>query len=94
MKKTFRIIICILLLLLVSINVYLGRLFILKNNEKEELLNDKNKIEDIVSDKEESIKALNDKYNKLMDDENNSNLILEYDNWQRHLEKLKEIMDY
>lgn len=94
MKKTFKIIISILLILLIGVNIYLGRLFLIVKEEKDTLINEKENIETKVSDLNNNIDELNNRISELENDPNNTNLVTEYTNWTHHLEKLKEIMDY
>lgn len=94
MKKTLRIIVCILLVLLIGVNVYLGRLFLSSKSENEELNNKLTEINNQISEANNQIEELNNKINDLSNSEDNKNLILEYTNWKHHLEKLEKVMDY
>lgn len=92
MKKTFRILICLLLLLLIGVNIYLGRLFLLAKQENDDLHLEVNNINEKINEADKQTESLNDTYNDLTN--KNSDLVLEYSNWQHHLEKLEKIMDY
>lgn len=94
MKKTFKILICLLLLFLIGVNVYLGRLFLVAQDENNNLHNEIDNINEKIVEIDKSIENLNNTYNNLSNDENNKDLLLEYTNWCHHKEKLEKIMDY
>lgn len=94
MKKAFRIVICLLLLVLIGVNIYLGRLFLMSKDENDNLHNEVDNLNNQIIDTNKQIEDLNNTYNNLSNNEDNKDLILEYSNWKHHKEKLEKVMDY
>lgn len=82
----------IVLVLLIGVTAYTGYAFYNVSKQKAELVSDVSKLEESVSNKEQEISDINNEISSSKS--KNEDKVKEYEKWQRHKEKLENLLGY